>query len=270
VKNAGNERRVQLPTHLRWISLDQLRIAPEGEGQRELKQYRVDRMLARGFNPDIMGYPEVSERDGHFWVIDGQCRVEALKVWLGEWHGQEIQCRVHTGLTMEQEAELFLMLNDFIAVSSMASFKNAVKAGRADEVDVDRVVRSNGLVISKDKGENSIGAVGTLTRIYQRGGAVVLGRALRIARDAYGTPGLEGPVLDGLARLCQRYNGELDEKAAIDKLSKRFGGVNGLMGDANKIRKSTGSQLADCVAAAAVETYNAGRGGKKLTPWWKS
>lgn len=267
--STASERRVNLPTHLKWVPLDKMRVAPEGQGQRELKPYRVNKMLAKGFNPDVMGYPEVSERDGHYWVIDGQARVEALKQWLGEgWRTQEVQCRVHVGLTLAEEAELFLLLNDFTAVPSLPKFRNAVNAGRAAQADIDRIIRARGFVVSRDATDNAIGCVATLERIYDRAGGVVLGRAVSMSGRAYGKSGLEAPVIDGLALLCQRYNGELDDETAVAKLSSALGGVNGLLGNAEKLRRATGNQRNDCVAAAAVEIINRGKGGKKLPSWW--
>jgi hypothetical protein len=70
--------------------------------------------------------------------------------------------------------------------------------------------------------------------------------------------------------LCQRYNGELDDKVAVDRLSKAHGGVNGLLNRCEVLRKQLGQPKAHCVAAAAVEVINRGRGGKKLGDWWKS
>src|SRR4029077_5146505 len=144
-------------------TLDNLRVAEEGNGQRELTQGRVDRILGSGFDPELMGYPGVSERDGHFWILDGQARVGALKQWLGEWKGQQVQCRVFIGLTVEQEAEIFLELNDFKQVSAFAKFLNAVTAGRPVETDIDRIVRSNDLLVSRDSSlDNTVSCVSTL------------------------------------------------------------------------------------------------------------
>ena len=68
----------------------------------------------------------------------------------------------------------------------------------------------------------------TLRRVYARGGPAVLSKALRIIRDAYGEAGLDGPVIDGIGLLCQRYDGQLAEQRAIDKLAAAHGGVSGL------------------------------------------
>jgi hypothetical protein len=112
--------------------------------------------------------------------------------------------------------------------------------------------------------------VTTLRRVYARGGPAVLSRALRIIRDAYGEAGLEARVIDGIALLCQRYDGDLSEQRAVARLSAAHGGVSGLVSRAGQLRASTGSAPAQCVAAAAVEVINRGSGGRKLPGWWRT
>lgn len=102
-----------------------------------------------------------------------------------------------------------------------------------------------------------------------RSGGSVLARSLGIIRDAYGDPGLEAAVIDGIGLLCARYNGELDVPLAVKKLGNAFGGVNGLLGKAENLRQKTGNAKGHCVAAAAVEIINSGRGGSKLPGWWR-
>jgi hypothetical protein len=133
---------------------------------------------------------------------------------------------------------------------------------------VDRIVRALGLRITR--GSGGICAVATLRRVYARGGPAVLSRALRIIRDAYGDAGLDGPVIDGIGLVCQRYDGDLSEQRAIQRLASAHGGVSGLVSKAGQLRQSTGSATAQCVAAAAVELINRGAGGKKLPSWWRA
>lgn len=266
----SSSRRAALETHLRWVPLELVRSAEEGKGQRELKPSRVDHISSK-FDVDLMGYPVVSERDGHFWILDGQARIGALKAWLGDWKGQQVQCRVFAGLTVEQEAEIFLELNDFTQVSAYAKFMNAVTAGRPVETDIDRIVRATDLLVSRDSSlDNTVSCVSTLIKVYRRGGPPIFARSLRVVRDAYGKPGMEAAVLDGVGLLCQRYNGELAEVDAVAKLGGVRGGHNGLLGRAQTIRKQTAAPLSESVAAAAVEIINAGKGGKKLKPWFKA
>jgi hypothetical protein len=80
-----------------------------------------------------------------------------------------------------------------------------------------------------------------------------LARGLRIIRDAYGDAGFDAAVIDGMGHLCQRYNGQLDDGVAIDRLSSAHGGVSGLLAKAEVLRKQTGNSKSHCVAAAAVD-----------------
>jgi len=257
--------KVERTARLRWVPLNKIKVNPAA--QRELKQHRVDHLVAN-LDLDQIGNPVLNERDGSFYCIDGQHRIEALRQF--GFSDETIQCWTHVGLTEDEEADRFLQLNDVLAVEAYAKFKAAVTAGREIETDIDRVVRTNGMVVSKQKLPGAIGAVGTLRKLYTRSGPETLARTLRIAHHAYGDAGMEAAVIDGLGMLCQRYNGDLDDKVAIDRLAKVAGGVHGLLGQAEILRRKTGSQRNTCVAAAAVEIINSGRGGKKLPGWWKA
>ena len=257
------EGRIERKARLRWVPLTQMRVNPLA--QRDLNQARVSK-LAAAFDPVQMGAPTVSRRGGWYYLIDGQHRIAAMKQWLSSWQDQQVQCWTYEGLSEVEEAEKFLALNDALPVRAFAKFKVSVQAGRDTEADVDRIVRALGLRIARGGG---ISAVATLRRVYTRGGAAVLSRALRIIRDAYGEAGLDGPVIDGIGLLCQRYNGDLSEQRAIERLSSAHGGVSGLLSRAGQLRQATGSATAQCVAAAAVEVINRGSGGRKLPGWWR-
>jgi hypothetical protein len=202
-----------------------------------------------------------------FWLVDGQHRREALVA--AGWGDQQVQCQVFENLDREQEAELFLGLNDRKAIPALQSFRIAVFAGREREVAIERIVRAQGCAVTADKIDGAIGAVGTLIRIFERSGGKVLSRTIEIIREAYGAPGLEAHVLDGIGLLCARYNGDLEDQVAIAKLRNVQGGVGGLMGRAYVMRERMKKSLAECVAASAAEVINAGRGGKKLPAWFR-
>jgi hypothetical protein len=263
--NGKIEGRIERAARLRWVPLDRMRVNPLA--QRGLNQARVNQ-LAASFDIEQMGAPVASHRGDWFYLVDGQHRVAALKLWLGRWEDQQIQCWTYEGLSEAQEAELFLKQNDTLTVGAFSKFKVSVQAGRDTEADVDRIVRALGLRIAR--GSGGISAVATLRRVYARGGPAVLSRALRIIRDAYGEAGLDGPVIDGISLLCQRYDGDLSEQRAIQRLSAAHGGVSGLVSRAGQLRQSTGSAPAQCVAAAAVEVINRGTGGRKLPGWWRT
>jgi len=262
--NGTGKNRVERSASLRWVPVGLMCVSPLA--QRDLNEARVDKMSAN-FDPELIGTPTVSHRDGKWFVVDGQHRIETLRA-VG-WGDQQVQCWAYDGLTEAEEAEMYLSLNDTLAQTAYDKFRIAVVAGREVECDIDRIVRAQGLSVTRDRIEGGVRAVGTLIRVYKRGGAKVLRRTLVIIRDAYGSPGFEAPVIDGIGFLCDRYNGDLEDQLAVAKLSKQFGGVNGLLGKAEQLRRQTGLPLGQSVAAAAVEVINAGRGGKKLPSWFR-
>ena len=251
-------------THLRWVPIADMRVNPLA--QRELKQAHVDAMAA-DFDLDRIGYPVVNLRDGFWFVVDGNHRVNALKA-VG-WGDQQIQCEAYEGLTAEEEAEEFLRRNTVLSVTAFDKFMVGVAAGREEPSDIDRIVRSAGLVVTREMVPGGVRAVSTLQRVYRRG-PHVLARTLRLIRDTYGDAGLEASVIDGIGLLCQRYAANLDDEVFIRKLGKAHGGVAGLTNKAEVLRRQTGSQRSHCIAAAAVEIINSGRGGTKLAGWWKA
>lgn len=263
-QNATAQNKVERTATLKWVPIGLMCVSPLA--QRELVEARVDKMAA-SFDPELIGTPTVSYRDGKWFIVDGQHRIETMRS-VG-WGDQRVQCWTYEGLTEAEEAEMYLALNDTLAQTAFDKFRIAVVAGREIETDIDRIVRAQNLTVTRDRIEGGIRAVGTLVRVYKRGGPRVLARTLRIIRDAYGTYGFESAVIDGIGYLCDRYNGELQDELAVAKLGNLHAGVNGLLNKAEHIRRSTGQSLGQSVAAAAVEVINSGKGGKKLATWFR-
>ncbi len=247
-----------------WVPISEMQVSPLA--QRDMNPHWVNRLIAE-FDPDQLGTPTVNRRDGAWYLIDGQHRIEALR-GIG-WGDQMIECDAYYGLTEEQEAEKFLQLNDRLGVGAFPKFKIGVTAGRAEEAAIDEIVRAAGLRVSTDRYGGSIKAVSALRRVY-RYGPDVLTRTLRILSRAYGDAGYEAAILSGVGLLCARYDDSLDEERAVERLSNARGGAAGLRNKAEIIRRATGGAKYQCVAAAAVEIINSGRGGKKLPGWFRA
>ena len=252
--------RRQRTSHLRWIRLGDLK--PHPRAQREFRKHRAEE-LAANFQLEGMGFLVVSQHGDHYYIIDGQHRAGALLL-IGFSPDDTVQCEVYTGLTDEQDAELFLERNSYLNVAALDKFKAAVLAGREDEVAIDETVRAQGLAV----GWTSIRAVTALMQAYHRTGRDGLAKTLRIIRDAYGERGFEGAVILGTALCIQRYNGKLDEDTMIRALSTALGGLNGLLTQAAKTRESLGQSRVQCIAATEIGFYN--RAAKsKMPSWWK-
>lgn len=260
----GTTNKIQQAARLAWVPLNKIKV--NELAQRDLRQARVDH-LAANLDLDQIGNPIVSHRDGYYWVIDGQHRVEALRQF--GFTDEPIQCWSYEGLTSQDEAEMFLKRNDALPINAFERFTKAVHAGRSVESDIDRIVRSVGCVVSQDKGRTgAIGAVAALRKVYALGPGV-LARTLVIIRDAFGDGGYENVIINGLGQLVARYESDLDDKDLIAKLARIQRGSKGLLQKAEVLHRTTGTAKTQCVAAAAVEAANGMRGGKKLPSWWK-
>lgn len=258
-----NHSRIERSAHLRWVPVADIKINPLA--QREFRPAHAQQ-IAANFDPDAFQYPVVNLREGHYWCVDGQHTIGAFR--LMGWDDQQVQCVVHIGLTVAQEARLFLKLNNKKTIEAFDKFRIAVEGELEREEDINRIVLANGLKVSRDI--DGIGAVTALGKVYDHAGPAGFGVTLRIIRDAYGATGFESSVIQGIGLVVARYDSEFNAEIATAKLAKKIGGVAGLLGRARQIKAQFGKPLPQCVAAAVVEAYNAGKGGKKLPGWWKS
>lgn len=254
------DRRSQLD----WILISDMRVSPAA--QRKFRPAHAAK-IAANMDLDDLGIPEVNRRDGHYYIIDGQHRVAALRE-IG-WADQRIQCLVYDGLTEQEEAEKLLRLNDALPVAALDRFRIGVRAEREVEQEIDEVVRTVGLKIGSDKKNGAINAVGALQKVYQLGGTVGLARSLNIIYSAYGDAGLQSAVIHGIGLFCARYGEAFTDERAITLLSKVHGGVGGLLQKAATVQNQFGGPKYRGVAIAALNVLNGGKGGNKLPGWFR-
>lgn len=257
--------KLEFHSHLRYIPLAAMVVNPKT--QRELNVAKVNAIEAN-LDLDQIGIPVLSSRNDKHFIIDGQHRVEVLKRFFADDLSVKVQCRVYEDLSEDEEAEMFLKLNDVLQVTAIAKFKVGVTAGRAEESDIDRIIRANGAVVAKS-GPNAISAVGTLYRVYRTNGGTALGRAVRLILAGCGEAGLTSHLIHGMGMVVGTYNGALDDAHMVRRLSEVSGGVAGIMNSAAATRLATGHPMAQCVAAAIVDVYNRGKQGRgRLPQWW--
>src|SRR3990167_2976687 len=255
-KEPTNKR--QRVSHLRWVRVDD--IIPSPLGQREFRPAWANE-IASNFKLEALGYPVLSLREGVFYVVDGQHRLAAARIFgFGD---DALQCEVYEGLTEQDEAELFIERNASKTVEAYSKFKAAVYAQRPAELSIYGVVASLGLTIAKNRGENAVGSVTALGKIRERIGVAGLSRVLRILRDAYGYRGLDGPVMSGLSLVLHRYDGQIDDSLMTARLASTTGGLNGLLQPAGKLKMTTGQNMTQCIAASVVGIYNRDQRSKK-------
>lgn len=199
------------------------------------------------------------------WVVDGQHRILALlEEGLGEW---EVNVAIHVDVKNDARAsELFLSLNQRLAVGPYDKFLNEVKAGHDVAVGIVDISKVFGLSISKNSADGMLACPASLKKAYKHDGGRSLQRALAILTQAYGkkASALEGKLIEGMALVTVANNGNLDEPSLIKKLAKYPGGASALIGDAKGRMQFHRGSLVRSVAATVVDTYNSGRRSDKL------
>lgn len=258
-----NSNKPARQSNLRWVNADDLKVNPAA--QREFRPAWAKEILSE-FNIDKFEVPHVNRReDGTEYIMDGQHGTWAYRQWIGE--GQKVQVWLYNNLTEEEEADVFLSLNNKKVVDGMAKFKVGVTAGYAEESDIDRIARAAGCHVNYGTDENAISAVGALRLIYTRHGAANLAQTLRVIRESFAVGGYERPVLLGISMVIARYSA-LDEAKLIRQLAAIRNGWKGLVQLTAIFRDQTGANQPECAAAAVVQFYNKGR-GSKLPNWWR-
>lgn len=254
--------RVEVTSHIGWVRLDQMKVNPQA--QRGLNEAWAN-TLADEFNPDLMGFVHVSHRDGWFYIIDGQHRVKAAMIFLGD-SSQQVQCHIYEDLTNEQEAQLFLDLNNTKKQGPMSRYKVALTAGKPDECDVERICRSLDLRIGLDKNCEEIGCITAILAVYHKHGPASFSFAMRVIRDAYGYDGFKRQTISALALIKDRYGEKVHEDKLVERMAKT--GIVELNRSAKAMKEATGNPADQCYAHSMVQFYNQRNVQSRIDPWW--
>lgn len=168
----------------------------------------------------------VSLRDGKFNVLDGRHRITSMKKMAG---GQEVivPCRIFTGLSYEDEAELYALLDKSRRRLSMREPTNAeIESGaNAELIEIRRLAEENGFTWTMGEptgAPDEIGAVRALISAYRLLGGAAFSRMLYLlAGTWHGSPrSLKAGMISGMALFLKTYETEVNDRAFIQRLSE--------------------------------------------------
>lgn len=240
--------------------------------QRTPNPARVNK-IARDFDPDAIGAVTLARReDGTFVVIDGGHRVGACRT-LG--YNEKILAIVHDGLTIAEEAALFLSLNDVKAVGLVDKHRASVYAEVPDALTVDKIVTRHGWEVHKNAGNGRINAVGALysalkIRKDRKEGEAILDATLAIITGAWGLDkeASQKPLIEGIAKVLHRYP-DADRARIQQVLSAQLPRSVQLHGE--MAADVSGWTVGSGVASVVVNHYNNRLRTGRLDPWiWKN
>lgn len=259
-------------TH-RTVPLDEITIDPKVQRQEGVDQRRVNKMAAN-FDPDALGVLILSQRrDGTMVCLDGAHRCAGARQ-VG--YAAYMDAIVYTGLTLAEEASLFLLYNDKKDPSAISRFKARVIAGDPVAVDVNRIITSHGWTISNAKSDQGVlSAIDKAEAVYRNAGNTlpdgahpdVLDSVLTILTAAWehDPKATLGVLLTGTAQLIGRFGKALDYKKLIDEMQGTRPGV--VVGKARNLADMQGGTVAAAAAKIFTGMHNNRRRTNLLPEW---
>jgi hypothetical protein len=191
------------------------------EGQRKLREDHVAELM-RNFNERDLGTPEVSYRDGRYYVVDGQHRVTAARRKRGD--GFVIVCKVHYGLTAEEEAEMFMAINeDRLRMDNATRIEQAIRAQDEDFNRLRRLVSLGGFDFvqrGQKKQWNQFSNHTVLFRILKAVGEEAFIQGLQLIADTWrgDSSASHTEMVWGAAEFMRQYGNQIDYARAIKQL----------------------------------------------------
>ena len=188
---------------------------------RGINRAHVNR-IKRDFHEDMVQPAIVSLRDGKYWIVDHQHLSTAIVELNGNDPNTPILCDVKTGLTYEQEADLYYRLN---TGTKPLSFNDKL-AGRIESkesvaIEFRDVVESCGYVIGGNT-KKSLGATSTAWSIFRKGnGKERLTTILTLTHMCWpeNQKGVHTYILNGISFFLDKHEGGYQIEQFIKALS---------------------------------------------------
>lgn len=199
--------------------------------------------IFREFNPHHLGVIEVSYRNGVFWIVDGQHRVDAcLKRDM-----KEIKANVHFGLTRKEEALMFGGLNTRRSkLRTEDRWRALYEAGNEMVVETKNILESYDFHLGIGKmgafpKYRTVDAIGTLEKIYKRYDKAILHKIFRILKQLWVEMEnqLSGKIGQGLAYFFNHYP-DVSEEDFIHTMNRYT--PNMILGKAKEIGQFGGEK----------------------------
>ncbi len=198
-----------------------LLIVPRELYQRDEERAKI-RKIVSSWDERVANEPRVSERNGKFYVFDGQHTVIARET-LNNGEPVNILCKVYHGLTVNEEAMLFAMQTGSSSKPTSGERLRAyVFAGDKDALAFCEATESVGLLIDHTgtRYDRHLACVSTAMRIYRKVGEAYYCEALQIIVDAWqgSADSLRNEIIKAVSEFVKLYHGKYDREQLIRNL----------------------------------------------------
>lgn len=175
--------------------------------------------IVKNFDPALLGDIVVNKRlDGTYYIIDGQNRCLALEK-LGY---KTIQCIIHEGLTPLEEAKIYDGLGVRNQQTPNEKIKSALFMGEPYAVELNDIVKRQGLEICLDRSGRGILCGKTLIRVQKKYGAKILGLSLWSIIQCFpaNSDALVKNIIMGFSMFLDEFETTIDKHRMIDSIKK--------------------------------------------------
>jgi len=163
------------------IPIESLDVHPTVQRVEGIDHKRVQKM-ADDFQPHLLQVLTVSSRsDGKNLVVDGAHRLTTCKK-VG--FNSPLRCEVFTGLSIAEEASLFLGRNNAKMPSSISKYHARVLMGDPVAVDIERILTEAGWKVDPADEVGNVAAIDSVELVYKES-PEILARTFRIITLAW-------------------------------------------------------------------------------------
>ena len=215
--------------------------------------------IKREWRDDLEGPAKVSFRDGKYWIIDHQHQIQAKYELNGCDPNMMVMCEVYTGLTYEQEADLYYRLNTSSRPLSFADkIKGRIEAKDAEALKFRDVIESCGYIIGGGA-STSLNALRAAWVIFKKDDGEKLTRILRITKASWpeNPDGVQDQMIKGVSLFLENHGAEYDNARLVKVL--RAVNPKEIINQANAHYSATNSKSYTkpyCTYFALLEAYN--------------
>ncbi len=251
-----------MKSKIKFVCLIDIRFDPVV--QRALSTMRVKKM-AGNFVEAAVGTPVLSQREDGYYILDGQHRIETLRLVYGE-NGHKVRCEVFEDLPVEEEAKLFLLRNEKTNVKAYDKFRCRVTAKEPAAVAITHILKAVGLTLSDQSGVGHVNAVAALERVYQgkrfRSGGEhpeILRQTLDLLKRAWNSDprAYDGLLIDALGAFLLRYDEDVDNARLLKRMRQYPGGAAGIIRDGRAMKETLRiGKVRDAISNLFVNSYN--------------
>jgi hypothetical protein len=227
IKGATNFERTK---HV-WLKLSELTAHPDIQRNFDA---RWATEIQKDFDPDKFGELSVVQKNGHYYIYDGQHRHAAAIKALGA--DQMVPCDVAGDLPVERVAQLSLGRNKTKHWKALDTWRARLHAKDPTAHAVERILQDHGLRTHTSRG------------------------AWGMEPDAF-----DQRLIRGMGMFCRRFDEKLVDDAELACKLSRNGGPGYTIGRSRDTAKLTGISVPSAVFELIVNVYNRGRRSKRLT-----